>query len=158
MATINATISVSSDITDYGTSISKTMTMNKADSTTGIELTTGLAKRTFTAANHVDLLVAGSGIAADVTASKSAKVYIKNVGTSSEEFFKIGIGKASGGSSEEGFDMADSTEKYSQLGRLYGGDWMLIPWQADSTNGYGDITIMPSVATTMHVEYMVFFQ
>ena len=158
MATINATMSLSSDVTEYGFGITKTMTMKKAGSTTGLELTTGLARRTFTAANHVDLLVAGSGIAADVTASKSAKVYIKNVGSSSTDYFKVGIGKASTGSSEEGFDMADSSEKYTQLGRLYGGDWMLIPWQADSTNGFGDITVMPSVATTMSLEYMVFFE
>ena len=154
MATINATISVSSDITDYGTNISKTMTMNKADSTTGLELTTGLAKRTFTSTNQVDLLTAGSGIAADVDANKSAKLYIKNVGTSSEEYFIIGKGNSSGGATETA--IASDGTAYYRMGRLYGQDWMLIPWDAASTTG--DITIQPSVATTMHVEYMVFYQ
>ena len=158
MATINATLSVSSDITEYGIGISKTMVMSKADSTAGLELTTGLAKRTFTSTNHVDLLTAGAGIALDVTASKSAKLYVKNVGTSSSEYFTIGIGKSSGSGTEEGFDQADSTERYCQMGRLYGQDWLLIPWEAVSTNGYNDITIQPSVATTMHAEYMVFFE
>ena len=98
------------------------------------------------------------GIAADVTAAKSAKLYIKNIGTDTSQYFTIGMGKSSGGSSEEGFDQASSSERYCQIGRLYGGDWMLIPWDATATNGYGDITIQPSVATTMTVEYMGFFQ
>jgi hypothetical protein len=158
MATINATISVNSDISDYGLSLSKTMTMTKAGSTTGLELSTGLARRTFTSTNHVDLLVGGSGIAADVTKNKSAKLYVKNIGADSTQYFTIGMGKSSGSGTEEGFDQASSAERYCQLGRLYGGDWMLIPWDAEDTNGYGDITVQPSVATTMSLEYMVFFE
>jgi len=152
MATINATLSVTSDISDYGLSISKDMTMKKADSTVGLELTSGLAKRAFASINQVDLLTAGAGVAADVTASKAAKVYIKNVGTTSTEFFTIGFGNA-GGSSHTATD-GDATA--FELGRLYSGDWMIIPWLAVSTTG--DITIAPSVATAMNVEYMVFFE
>ena len=160
MATINATFSVGSDITDYGLTISKYMTMTKAASTTGLEKATGLIRKTYTSTNHVDLLVGGltGGIAEDVTASKSAKLYIKNVGTDSSEYFTIGMGKSSGSGTEEGFDQASSTERYCQIGRLYGEDWMLVPWDASTTNGYGDITIQPSVATTMIVEYIVFFE
>lgn len=156
MATITAALSVGSDITDQGISIDNTMTMKKAGSTSGLELTTGLAKKAFTTNNQVDLLVAGSGIAADVTASKAAKVYIKNVGTSATDYFTIAFGNASGGTSATASN-GDATA--FQLGRLYGGDWMLIPWLAVGTTG--DITIMPSNATTadpMHVEYMVFFE
>tara|TARA_R100000152_G_C6720425_1_gene146526 strand:- start:147 stop:623 length:477 start_codon:yes stop_codon:yes gene_type:complete len=158
MATINATLSVNSDISDYGLSINKTMTMTKAGSTTGLELATGLARKTFTSTNHVDLLTAGSGIAADVTADKSAKLYIKNVGTDSTQYFDIGLGKSSGGASMEGFDQASSAERFCPIGRLYGGDFLIIPWSADTTNGYGDVTVKPSVATTMSLEYMVFFE
>ena len=156
MATITAALSVSSDITDQGISISNTMTMKKAGSTNGLELTTGLAKRSFAANTQVDLLTAGSGIAADVTASKAAKVYIKNVGTSVTDYFTIAFGNASGSTTATASN-GDATA--FQLGRLYGGDWMLIPWLAVSTTG--DITIMPSNATAadpMHVEYMVFFE
>ena len=153
MATINATLSVTSDISDYGLSISKDMTMKKADSTVGLELTSGLAKRAFASLNQVDLLTAGAGVAADVTASKAAKVYIKNVGTTSTEYFTIGFGNSSGGSTPTATD-GDATA--FELGRLYSGDWMIIPWLAVSTTG--DITIAPSVATAMNVEYMVFFE
>jgi len=156
MATITAALNVSSDVTDYGITINKSMVMKKADNTVGLELTTGLAKRSFAANTQVDLLTARTGIAADVTATKAAKVYIKNVGTSATDYFTIGFGNASTSTTETESN-GDATA--FQLGRLYGGDWMLIPWLAVSTTG--DITIMPSNATAadpMHVEYMVFFE
>ena len=56
MATINATIGVTSDITNNA-GISSDMTMRKAGSTTGIELTTGLAKRAFSSNNQVVLQI-----------------------------------------------------------------------------------------------------
>ena len=163
MATINATLNVGSDISSSGLTINKTMTMKKANSTAGLEFTTGLAKKAFTSTNQVDLLTAGSGIAADVTASAAApnetaaKLYIKNVGTDSTTYFTIGKGNASGGTTETVIS-SDGTAYY-RIGRLYGQDWMLIPWDAASTTG--DITIQPSTATAaapMHVEYMVFFE
>ena len=42
MATINASISISSDIMNYPVSINKTMTMTKAGSCNGLENTSGL--------------------------------------------------------------------------------------------------------------------
>ena len=156
MAQITAQLNVNSDMTDQGIAINNSMIMKKAGNTAGLELTTGLAKRAFTTNNQVDLLVAGSGIAADVTASSAAKVYIKNVGTSTTDYFTIAFGNPSGSATAQASN-GDATA--FQLGRLYGGDWMLIPWLAVGTTG--DITIMPSNATTadpMHVEYMVFFE
>ena len=153
MATIDATLAVSSDISDYGLAINKTMTMKKADSIVGLELTSGLAKRAFASLNQVDLLTAGSGRADDVTASKANKLYIKNVGTSTTEYFTIGFGNSSGSSAHTATN-GDATA--FELGRLYGGEFMIIPWLAVGTTG--DITIAPSVATAMNVEYMVFFE
>ena len=156
MATITAALSVNSDVTDYGMAINNTMTLNKAGSRLGLDETTGLAKRTFKANTQVDLLVAGSGICSDVTASKAAKVYIKNIGTSSVDYFTIAFGNPSGSTTAQASN-GDATA--FQLGRLYGGDWMLIPWLAVGTTG--DISIAPSNATTadpMHVEYMVLFE
>ena len=162
MATITATMSVSSDISEYGLALNKTMTMNKADSTLGLDQTTGLTKRTLKDTNHVDLLVCGEGIALDVTADKAAKLYIKNIGTSATDYITIGLGKASAGGTEEDFNQATSAERYCSIGRLYGGDWMLTPWNADkATHGLSDVTIKASNATTadpMHLEYMVFFE
>jgi len=153
MATITAQLTVNSDISDYGLSINNTMTMNKAGTIEGLELTTGLHRKTYLSTNQVDLLTAGSGRADAVTASKANKLYIKNIGTSSTEYFTIGFGNSSGSGSHTASD-GDATA--FELGRLYGGDFMIIPWLAVSTTG--DITIAPSVATEMNVEYMAFHE
>ena len=163
MATINAQLALNSDISSSGLTINKTMQMKKARSTSGLEFTTGLAKRALTNNNHVDLLTAGSGVAADVTASAAApnetaaKLYIKNVGTDNSKFFTIGKGNSSGSTTETAIS-SDGTAYYT-IGRLYGQDWMLIPWDAAATTG--DITIQASDASAsspMHVEYMIFFE
>ena len=158
MATINATLSVSSDITEYGMGINKTMTMTKAGTNTGLEQATGLVRKTLTSTNEVDLLTVGSGVVADVSSSTTAaaKLYIKNVNSDSSEYFTVGFGKA-GGSSKENFDMADSSERSVELGRLYSGDFLIIPWSAVATN-YNDVFVKPSVATSMVIEYMVFYE
>jgi len=155
MATINATLSVTSDINSSGLSITDTMTMTKAGTSTGLEKTTGLARRFFTSTNQVDLLTAASGIAVDIPADKfSAKLYIKNVGSDSSQYFTIGKGNSTGGATET--VILSSGTAYYRIGRLYAGEWMLIPWDAVGTTG--DITIQPSVATEMTAEYMVFFE
>ena len=117
-------------------------------------MTQGVSRRSCTSTNQVDLLTAGSGVAADVQANHSAKLYIKNVGSSSTEYFIIGKGNSSGSGTETPIS-SDGTAYY-RIGRLYGGDWMLIPWDGVSTTG--DITIKPSTATKMDVEYMIFYE
>jgi len=158
MAEIKAQLTVNSDISSYGMSINSDMTMNKADSETGLELTSGLAKRAFTVNTQVDLVTGTTAAAGQtVTATKAAKLYIKNVGSSPDKYFIIGKGTASTTTTETVIG-SDGTAYY-RIGRLYGGDWMLIPWDAVSTTG--DITIQASDATTadpMYVEYMVFFE
>ena len=56
MATINATISITSNIPSYPISINKTMRMNKAGTCTGLDQTTGLASKKYTATTQVDLV------------------------------------------------------------------------------------------------------
>tara|TARA_R110002020_G_scaffold197822_1_gene398905 strand:- start:481 stop:900 length:420 start_codon:yes stop_codon:yes gene_type:complete len=139
MATTTATITLaSSDIADNSLSISNTMTMTTAGTTTGITETTGLARKKVASASLADLITVAN---TDVTAAKSAKVYIKNTGTATDKYGLIGIGDSSG------------TPIY--LGRLYGGDWMLFPWDANSGE---DITLTMSDATETVIEYMVFFE
>ena len=45
------------------------------------------------------------------------------------------------------------TIEAQQLGRLYAGDWVLLPF-----NGEQDIKITPSVSTAMTIEYAVIYQ
>ena len=159
MATINATIAVSSDITGYGTTISNSMTMTKAGTIAGLDQATGLVRKTLTSINEVDLLTVGAGVVADVAADKfSSKLYIKNVNSDSSEYFTVGLGKASGGAAKQAFATSDGSgdERSVEIGRLYAGDFMIIPWDAASDEN--DIFVKPSVATTMVIEYMVFFE
>jgi len=139
MATTTATITLaSSDIADNTLSVSNTMTLTTAGTTTGITETTGLARKKVASASLADLITVAN---TDVTAAKSAKVYIKNTSTATDKYGLIGLGDSSG------------TPIY--IGRLYGGDWMLFPWDANSGE---DITLTMNDATETVIEYMVFFE
>ena len=141
MATTIATITLaSSDIADNAISLSNTSTLMTAGTDTGISETTGLGRKKVATSANVVLLDGGltSGIAADVTADKSAKVYIKNMN-----------------------DRSDGTKFVSillatvEIGRLYGGDWMFIPWCAASGK---DIEFTPSDTTETTLEYTCFYE
>lgn len=160
MATTQATLTIGSNITDYGFSLSKTMTMTKHTTATrvgdGLEFTSGLVRRTFTSTDHIDLITSGAQNYGTPTASDSNaanKIYIKNTGTSSTDFFEIGLGTSSGSDTATTDAIAGT---HLALGKLYGGDWLLIPGHLKAT--VGDITIKPSTAEKMSIEYMVFFE
>ena len=134
MPTTNATIALSSDITDNALSVTNTTTLNTAGTTVGVDAMTSVTK-VLSSTNQVDLITTGT------VSTTHAYVYINNPSTDNTEFFKITIGNAGGGSPTD-------TE---EIGRLYGGDWMWFPWDVDD-----DICITPSVSTDMTVEYQVF--
>ena len=160
MATINASISLGGDITNNLLSLSNTMAMTKHTTSTtvsdGLEFTSGLVRRTFTSLNHVDLITSGAQNYGTPTASDSNaanKIYIKNTGSSSTDYFEIGLGTSSGSGTATS-DAISGT--HLALGKLYGGDWLLIPGHLKAT--VGDITIKPSTAEKMSVEFMIFFE
>ncbi len=134
MATVNATISLASDITDSNINVSNTSSLFEAGGTTGLTTMTSVTK-VLSSTNQVDLIATGS------VSTTHAYVYINNPSTDATEYFTITIGNAGAGSPTD-------TE---EIGRLYGGDWMWFPWDVDD-----DICIAPSVATDMTVEYQVF--
>ena len=114
MATTTATITLTStDIMDSPLSISNASTLTTAGTATGLVETTGLARKKFTNASEFILLDHGlaAGIAADVTADKSAKVYLKNCNDRGDGTKYVAV-------------LINSIE----IGRLYGGDWMFFPW------------------------------
>jgi hypothetical protein len=152
MATISANINISSaDITSSAINISNTMTMTKAGTNTGLDFSSGLISRKFTAVTEVDLVAAGTQMYGTPTATANAnKLYIKNTGSSTTEYVTIGIGTAT-----ETQEIDDNTSN-NHIGRLYGGDWMLIPFHGVATNG--DITVKPSTAEVTTVEWILFFQ
>ena len=130
MATTTATITLSSsDLSSQALSISSKATLLKAGLTAGIDQTTGLGRKLYAAAQTGAALID----AADYVNNKAHKIYIKNVGTSTTEFFTI--------------KMEPNT-----IGRLYGGDWMFIPY-----DGGADITF-DSNAVNMTLEHMVIYE
>ena len=136
MATINATISVSSDIMSYPIGINKTMKMNKLQSCTGLDETTGLRTKKFTSTTAAVIVEHD-----ELTDDKAHKLYIRNAGTSKENFFYIAYHASA----------SDATQTET-IGKLYGGDWMLMPY-----DGNVNITVASSSATdTQYLEYMVF--
>ena len=138
MATTNATISISSDIMSYPVSISKQMTMKKLGSSAGLEETSGLRTKKFTATDAIVVIEED-----EFTNTKASKVYMRNTGSSKSDFFYVAKHASAAAS-----DTAAVT-----IGKLYGGDWMLIPYLADV-----NITVAPSTAEAMTLEYMVFVE
>jgi hypothetical protein len=130
MATTTATVTLSSsDLSSQALSISSTTTLLKAGLTSGIDQTTGLNRKLYATAQTGATLID----AADYVDDKAHKVYIKNVGTSTTEFFTMQIGGVT-------------------IGRLYGGDWMFIPY-----DGGSDITFYSS-AVNMTLEHLVVYE
>lgn len=132
MATTTVTLSISSgDLTGDALALSTTTNVNKAGTTTGLDQTTGVARKFFSSAQANYNLIA----AADYTASKAHKVYIKNISTTASEYIKVELGGSN-----------------TSLGRLYAGDFMFIPY-----DGENDIDIDTS-DVNMTVEYLVIYE
>jgi len=154
MATINATISVfSADLTSNSLSLSNTMTMTKAGTNTGLEFTSGLVRRKLTATTAIDLVTVGAQMYGTPTASVANKLYIKNTGSSSVDYIDIAIGDKDSDAGEE--LLATGGNSKITLGKLFGGDWMLIPFEGSANN---DIIVVPSTAEATTIEWMLFFE
>lgn len=128
MATTTATLTISSDINTDALALTTTHTLNKAGTTIGLEQSSGLAKKIYAAAQSNTTLV-NAGDYADNTASR---VYIKNTGSSSTDYFTLELGASN-----------------IVLGRLYGGDFCWLPYEGEQ-----DIDIS-STGTNMELEFMV---
>ena len=129
MATTTATLTISSaDLTSNPLAITTSSTLYKAGTTIGLEQTTGLSKKVYAAAQSNTTLISAGDYADDT----HSRVYIRNSGSSSTDFFTITI--ASGN---------------SVIGRLYGGDFLFIPYEGEQ-----DIDITSST-TNMELEFMV---
>ena len=129
MATTTASISISSSDMIPGMAMNyyKTATLHKAGGCKGLEKMQS-GTREYTSTSTVELLDESV-----VTTDKANKLYIKNLSTDTTEYFTVYI------QSEE-------------LGRLYAGDWMFVPWSAGSSN---NVQVAPSVASSMKLEYIV---
>ena len=131
MATTTATITLAStDLLSDELALTTTATLTGAGNSTGLTGTSGLGRKTVTGGHAQYTLFDGS----DYTSDKAHKLYLKNTSTTAAEYFLI-------------------TVNSEDVGRLYAGDWALIPWSAHDNDN--DIKIDPSAAD-MTLEYMLF--
>ena len=138
MATTTAALTITSnDLVGDALSLSTSNTLYKAGSTEGLDQTTGMAKAYLTSTAVIDLfpaLVEGS----IAFTGKSSWVYICNKSEDVSEYALVTIGGIN-------------------IGRLYGGDFLWMPWDmvesANVDNHHGDIELAPSVATGMWFEW-----
>jgi len=131
MATTTATITLASaDLLSDPISFSTTAELTTAGTATGLSNTAGLARKTTGDTSEYTLLAA-----ANYTDDKAHKIYLKNISTTSAEYFEVQIAGV-------------------VVGRLYAGDWAFFPWSADTTGTNCDVDITPSAAD-MTLEYML---
>ena len=136
MATTNATINITSDVaSSFPINISKSMTMTKHGVSTGLEETTGLRTKKFTATTAAVIVEHD-----ELTDDKAHKLYIRNASTDKSNFFYIAYNAS-----------AAAAATAETIGKLYGQDWMLMPY-----NGSVNITVASNGTDTQYLEYMVF--
>jgi len=146
MAT-KATITLSSDIMPNYGGYSKEMTMTKAGALTDIEETTGFSRRKLAATTAVDLItMADASLLLETADSTSAKVYVQNVGDGKGTIDK---------STYVTISIGDTGGTPQPIGRLYGGDWLLMPVTGADNK---DVVATPSTNDAVVLEYVMFFE
>jgi len=114
MATTTATLIMSStDLLSDELALTSTATLTTAGTSTGVTQASGLSRKTTSAAAAAGIQAVNLYRAADYTADGANKVYIKNTSTTAAEFYTVHIDQ-------------------EEIGRLYAGDWMFMPWNATS--------------------------
>jgi hypothetical protein len=144
MAT-TAAITISSDIAPGFGGISKSMTMTKAGALTNIEDTTGFSRRKLAATTAVDLITMANELV-EPSDNTAAKVYIRNVGDGKGNIDK---------STYVTISIGDTGGTPQEVGRLYGGDWLLMPLTVVDDK---DVVAAPSTNDAVVLEYVMFFE
>ena len=146
MAT-TAAITLSSDIMSTYGGYSKTMTMTKAGALTDLEETTGFSRRKLAATTAVDLItMADASLLLETADSTSAKVYVQNIGDGKGTIDKTTYVTIS---------IGDTGGTPQPIGRLYGGDWLLMPV---TTADDKDVVATPSTNDAVVLEYTMFYE
>lgn len=131
MPTTTAQLTLSSgDLTGDALQLSSVATLTGHASNAGLSHTTGVNRITLSAAAReyvlVDHRVYPQG-------NKAHKVYIKNLSASNSTYIEVSCGA-------------------QDLGRLYGGDWLFMPWNASAS------IVLDGNSGNTSVEYMVIYE
>ena len=136
MATTATITLTSADIAGDPVNVSKTATCTKAGSTSDLEQTTGLNRVHLRSTTNKVLLAAnaeGDNLA--------AKVYLINKATDSTLYVTVTINAQT-------------------VGKLYAGDWMVIPWSQTDTSASIEVAATNHTASTgdVPIEYALFHE
>ena len=136
MATTATITLASADIAGDPVNVSKTSTCTKAGTTTDLDQTTGL-NRVYLRSTTNKVLLAANAEGNDL----SAKVYIINKAADPSLYLTI-------------------TVNAQTIGKLYGGDWMFIPWSQTDVSADIEVAATNWSASTgdVPVEYALFHE
>ena len=144
MAT-TAQITITSGILPNFGSYTKSMTMTKAGALTDITETTGFSRRKLAATTAVDLITMANELV-EPSDNTAAKVYIQNIGDGKGNIDK---------STYVTVSIGDTGGTTQQVGRLYGGDWLMMPATVVDDM---DIVVAPSTNDAVVLEYTMFYE
>ena len=147
MAT-TCTISISSDIAPGFGGISESMTLTQAGNLVDIDSTTGFQIRKLSSTSTVDLVTMANELVEPKDASaeggsathSAGKIYIRNIGHRGVIDKSVGV---------------TIGIKSEPIGKLYGGDWMMMPLTCIDTD---DVTATPENDNTVVLEYIMFYE
>jgi hypothetical protein len=147
MATTTAALTISSsDLVGDALSLSTSKELHKADTTIGVDQTTGYAKVYLTSVQPIDIFPVIQENGSDPAGGfedKTHWIYVCNKSETPTEFVTITISS-------------------QVIGKLYAGDWMWMPWSQSldthAGNLHADIELTPSVATGMFVDFAMFHE
>ena len=136
MATTATFTLTSADIAGDPVNVSKTTTCTKAGTTTDLDQTTGLNRVHLRSATN-KVLLASNAEGNDL----AAKVYVINKATDPSLYVTITINAQT-------------------IGKLYGGDWMFIPWSQTDTSANIEVAATNWTSSTgdIPVEYALFHE
>ena len=144
MSTI-CSVSITSDIAPGLGTISKCMTLTKAGTVTDLEETTGFSRRKLAATTAVDIIDMSKELV-EPSDNTAAKVYIRNIGDGKGNIDK---------STYVTISIGDTGGTPQEIGRLYGGDWLLMPLTVVDDK---DVVAAPENNNTVVLEYIMFFE
>ena len=144
MAT-TCSISISSDIAPGLGTITKDMTLTKAGTITDLEETTGFSRRKLAATTAVDIITMANELV-EPSDNTAAKVYIRNIGDGKGNIDK---------STYVTISIGDTGGTPQEIGRLYGGDWLLMPLTVVDDK---DVVAAPQTDNAVVLEYIMFYE
>ena len=144
MAT-TCSISISSDIAPGLGTINKDMTLTKAGTVNDLEETTGFSRRKLAATTAVDIITMANELV-EPSDNTAAKVYIRNIGDRKGNIDKTSYVTIS---------IGDTGGTPQEIGRLYGGDWLLMPLTVVDDK---DVVAAPETNNAVVLEYIMFYE